>query len=87
MKRIVAMVLSIRSAFAETRPVAMADVGRKEEALRQINKSASLIDSKDLPLCNDQPRWFRITCTACSYLEACYKSGNVQLAEKCKTGN
>jgi len=74
--------LSIRSAFAETAGD-LADVGRKEEALKIINKCASLIDPKDLPhamISRDGSH----NLYGLMYLEACYKAGNMQLAEKVK---
>jgi hypothetical protein len=74
--------LSIRSAFAETAGD-LADAGRKEEGLKLINKSASLIDSKDLPYAMiSRDGSHNLYCLL--YLEACYKAGNLQLAERVK---
>ena len=74
--------LSIRSAFAETAGD-LADAGRKDEAMKLITKSAGLIDSKDLPYAMiSRDGSHNLYCLL--YLEACYKSGNMQLAEKVK---
>jgi len=48
-----------------------------------ISKSSSLIDSKDLPYATiSRDGSHNLYCLM--YLEACYKAGNVQLAEKVK---
>ncbi|MFI5185199.1 MAG: DUF2723 domain-containing protein, partial [Chitinophagales bacterium] len=72
--------LNIRSTYAETAGN-LADAGRKDEALKMINKCESLIDSKDLPYAMIS-RENSHNLYGLLYLEAAYKAGNQQLAQK-----
>jgi hypothetical protein len=74
--------LSVRSVFAEAAGN-MADGGRKEEALNLLNKAESLISTQNLPYAM-AGRYNSHNQTALLYLEAAYKAGNTQLAEKLK---
>jgi hypothetical protein len=72
--------LNIRSAFAETAGN-LAGIGKKDEALKILNKCESIIDSKDLPYAmiargNDHDLQGLL------YLEAAYKAGDMALAKK-----
>jgi len=72
--------LNIRSAFAETAGN-LAETGKKDEALKMLNKCESMIDSKDLPyamISRDNTH----NLYGLLYLEASYKAGNLQLAQK-----
>ena len=75
--------LSVRSVFAEAAGN-MADQGRKEEANNLLNKAESLISPQNLPYAM-AGRYNSHNQTALLYLEAAYKAGNTQLAEKLKT--
>ena len=72
--------LNIRSTFAETAGN-VADQGKKEEAMKILAKCENLIDSRDLPYAmisrDNQHDLFGLL-----YLEASYKAGNMQLAQK-----
>ena len=74
--------LSIRSTYAEAAGN-NADMGKKDEALKLLNKCESMIDSKDLPYAMIS-RESSHNIYGLLYLEACYKAGNLQLAEKVK---
>jgi hypothetical protein len=72
--------LSIRTTFAEVAGN-LADIGKKDTALRLINKCESMIDSRDLPYAMIS-RDGTHNLYGLFYLEACYKAGNLQLAQK-----
>jgi hypothetical protein len=72
--------LNIRSTYAETAGN-LADVDRKDEAMKMLNKCESLIDSKDLPYAMVS-RDGSHNLYGLLYLEAAYKAGNQQLAQK-----
>jgi hypothetical protein len=72
--------LNIRSTYGETAGN-LADAGRKDEAVKMLNKCESLIDNKDLPyamISRDNMH----NVNGLLYLEASYKAGNLQLAQK-----
>jgi len=73
--------LSIRTAFAEAAGND-ADRGKKDDALKLLNKCESMIDSKDLPYASISSRQSSHNLYGMLYLEACYKAGNMQLAQK-----
>ncbi len=75
-------VLSIRNAYAEAVGI-LADEGKKEEALKLLAKSESLISAEQLPYAMTS-RGNLHNMNGLNYLEACYKAGNKQLAEKVK---
>ena len=75
--------LSIRSTFAEAAGD-NADVGKKDVALQLLNKCESMISSADLPYAAISSRSSSHNLYGLFYLEACYKAGNMQLAEKVK---
>jgi len=72
--------LNIRSTFAETAGN-LADQGKKDEALKMLNKCETLIDSKDLPY-GMISRESSHNLYGLLYLEAAYKAGDQQLAQK-----
>jgi len=74
--------LTLRTTYAEGAGN-LADLGRKDEALRILHRGDSLINKDDLPYAmigrgNDH------NVNGLFYLESCYKSGDLQLAEKVK---
>lgn len=73
--------LSIRTIFAETAGD-LADAGKKDEALKLLNKAESTIDSNDLPYAMISSRQSAHNLYGLMYLEASYKAGNQQLADK-----
>jgi hypothetical protein len=75
--------LSIRTTFAEAAGD-NADIGKKDTALKLLNKSESMINSDDLPYASISSRQSSHNLYGLFYLEACYKAGNLQLAEKVK---
>jgi len=75
--------LSIRTAFAEAAGD-NADIGRKDTALKLLSKCESTINSDDLPYASISSRSSSHNLYGLYYLEACYKAGNMQLAEKVK---
>src|SRR5258706_5802952 len=74
--------LSIRTTYAEAAGD-LADINRKDEALKLLGKCESMIDSKDLPYAMIS-RGSSHNIYGLYYLEAAYKAGNLQLAEKVK---
>lgn len=75
--------LSIRSVFGEAAGN-LADKGRKPEAIQLLNKTEGLINTQNLPYAMAS-RYNSHNQTALIYLEAAYKSGYTQLAQKLKT--
>jgi hypothetical protein len=74
--------LIVRGVFAEAAGN-LADAGRKEEAMKILNKGESLVPDKLLPYAMTS-RGNAHNITGLSYLEAAYKAGNFPLAEKIK---
>ena len=74
--------LSIRSVFAEAAGN-LADKGRKPEAIKLLDKSESMINTQNMPYAMAS-RYNSHNQTAMIYMEAAYKSGHTQLAEKLK---
>ncbi|HEV8283217.1 MAG TPA: DUF2723 domain-containing protein [Chitinophagaceae bacterium] len=72
--------LSIRSTYAEAAGD-KADKGKKDDGMKLLNKCESMIDSKDLPYAMIS-RGSSHNIYGLLYLEACYKVGNMQFAEK-----
>jgi hypothetical protein len=75
-------VLSLRNAYAEAAGT-MADEGKKEEALKLLEKSETLISAEKLPYAMTS-RGNTHNINGLAYLEACYKAGNKQLAQNVK---
>jgi hypothetical protein len=75
--------LSIRSVFAEAAGN-MADQNRKPEALQLLQKSESLLNTEVMPYAMTS-RYNMHNQTALVYLEAAFKAGDQQLANKVKT--
>ncbi|HEX4876781.1 MAG TPA: DUF2723 domain-containing protein [Chitinophagaceae bacterium] len=73
-------ILSIRSLFGEAAGN-MADLGRKEEAQKLLDKAEAGISPQNLPYAQVS-RYNGHNQTAMIYLEACYKAGKTELAEK-----
>jgi hypothetical protein len=73
-------ILNMRSVFAEAAGN-MADKGRKEESLKLLNKVESSILPENLPYAMVS-RFNSHDQTGLIYLEACYKAGKADLAEK-----
>ncbi len=73
-------ILNLRALFAEAAGN-MADAGKKEEALKLIDKVEKGIDPANLPYALVS-RYNSHNQTALIYLEACYKAGKADLAEK-----
>ncbi|MET0392112.1 MAG: DUF2723 domain-containing protein [Chitinophagaceae bacterium] len=74
--------LNIRSVFAEAAGN-MADEGKKDEALKLLEKVEQGIDPANLPYAMVS-RFNSHNLTGLVYLEACYKAGNIALADKVK---
>jgi len=72
--------LNVRGAFAEAAGN-LADAGKKDEALKVLNKGESLVTANLLPYAMTS-RSNQHNMTGLQYLEACYKAGNMQLAQK-----
>lgn len=72
--------LSIRSTYAEAAGN-LADIGRKQEGLNLLNKAEQGIDPENLPYAMTS-RYNSHNQTGLVYLEAAYKAGNTQLAQK-----
>lgn len=72
--------LSIRSVFGEAAGN-MADLGRKPEAIKLLDKAESLLNTDNLPYAMAS-RYNSHNQTGMLYLEAAYKAGYTQLAEK-----
>jgi hypothetical protein len=75
--------LSIRATYAESAGN-LADMNRKPEALKLLEKSEQMIETANLPYAM-AGRYNSHNQTALVYLEAAYKAGNTALAEKLKT--
>ncbi|HMK27939.1 MAG TPA: DUF2723 domain-containing protein [Chitinophagaceae bacterium] len=75
-------VLSLRNAYAEAAGD-MADEGKKQEALKLLEKSETLISAGKLPYAMTS-RGNSHNINGLAYLEACYKAGNMQLAQTVK---
>ncbi len=75
-------VLSIRNAFGETAGN-LADAGKKEEAGRILDKAEQLISSDMLPYAMVS-RGNSHNINGLAYLEAAYKSGKMELAQRVK---
>ncbi len=72
--------LNIRSVYSEAAGN-MADNGKKEQALQLLDKAEKGIDTENLPYAMVS-RFGTHNQTGLQYLEACYKSGKTDLAEK-----
>jgi len=75
-------ILNIRGLFAEAAGN-LADKGRKEDAIKLLNKVEAGISTDNLPYA-EVSRYSAHNQTGLMYLEACYKAGNTALAEKVK---
>ena len=75
-------VLSIRNAYSEAAGN-MADEGKKPEALKLLEKAETLIGAEKLPY-SMVSRGNTHNINGLAYLEACYKAGNLQLAQHIK---
>src|SRR4029079_14036888 len=73
-------ILNIREIYGEAAGN-MADLGRKEEAQKLIDKCEAGINPNNLPYAMVS-RYNGHNQTGLLYLEACYKSGKTELAEK-----
>lgn len=73
-------ILNLRALYAEAAGN-MADLGRKEDAAKLIDKVEKGIDPANLPYAMTS-RYNGHNQTALVYLEACYKAGKADLAEK-----
>jgi hypothetical protein len=73
-------ILNLRALFGELAGN-MADAGRKEEALKLLDKVEKGIDPENLPYAMVS-RYNSHNQTGLLYLEACYKAGKLDLAEK-----
>jgi hypothetical protein len=76
-------ILSMRDVYAEAAGN-LADKGRKQEAELLLNKAEQGISTDNLPY-GMVSRSNRHNITALTYLEACYKVGKIDLAEKVRT--
>lgn len=75
-------ITSLRNAYAEAVGT-LADEGRKEEALKMLQKCESMITPEQLPYAMTS-RGNGHNINGLAYLEACYKAGNMQLAQTVK---
>ena len=75
-------VLNLRNAYAEAAGN-MADKGKKEEALKLLEKAETMISANKLPYAMTS-RGNSHNINGMAYLEACYKAGNMQLAQSVK---
>ncbi len=75
-------VVSLRNTYAEAAGN-LADAGKKEEALKLLQKCETLIHEHDVPYAMVS-RYNSHNINGLSYLEACYKVGDLKLAEKVK---
>jgi len=73
-------ILNLRSLYAEAAGN-MADMGRKEDAAKLIDKVEKGIDPENLPYAMAS-RYNGHNQTGLVYLEACYKAGKTDMAEK-----
>ncbi len=73
-------ILNLRALYAEAAGN-MADAGRKEDAIKLIDKVEKGIDPENLPYAMAS-RYNGHNQTALVYLEACYKAGKSEMAEK-----
>ena len=76
--------LNIRSVYAEAAGN-MADGGKKDEALKLLEKVEAGIDPENMPYAMVS-RFNSHNQTGLLYLEACYKAGKTDLAEKVRLG-
>ena len=75
--------LSIRSVFGELAGN-ISDKGRKPEGIKLLDKVESMISTENMPYAMTSSRVNSHNQTALLYLEAAYKAGHTQLAEKVK---
>ncbi|MBI5858684.1 MAG: DUF2723 domain-containing protein [Sphingobacteriales bacterium] len=75
-------IISLRNAYGEAAGT-LADEGRKEDALKIIQKCESMITPEQLPYAMVS-RGNAHNINGLAYLEACYKAGNMQLAQTVK---
>lgn len=75
-------IIGLRNAYAEAAGT-LADEGRKEEALKMLQKSESMVSSEQLPYAMTS-RGNAHNINGMAFLEACYKAGNMQLAQTVK---
>lgn len=75
-------VLSLRNAYAEAAGT-MADEGNKQKALELLQKAETLISAEKMPYAMTS-RGNSHNINGLAYLEACYKAGNMQLAQTVK---
>jgi len=73
-------ILNLRALYAEAAGN-MADAGKKEDALKLIDKVEKGISPENMPYAQVS-RYSSHNQTGLVYLEACYKAGNASLAEK-----
>ncbi len=71
-------ILNIRNTYAEAAGN-LADAGRKDEALKLLERCESLIHKEDMPYAMVS-RGNQHNINSLAYLEACYKAGNLKLA-------
>jgi hypothetical protein len=76
-------VLNLRLTYAEAAGN-IADLGRKDSALKVLEKAERDINSHDLPYAMISNRRNNHDVNGLLYLEACYKAGNLKLAETVK---
>lgn len=74
--------LSVRATYAEAAGN-LADVGRKEDGLKVLQQSDKMIDPQNLPYAQAS-RYNQHNQTGMIMLEAAYKTGNTELANKLK---
>jgi hypothetical protein len=77
-------ILNLRSLYAEAAGN-LADLGRKEEAQKLIDKAEAGMNPDNLPYALTS-RYNSHNQTGLLYLEACYKAGKTELAEKIRKG-
>jgi hypothetical protein len=75
-------VLSLRNAYAEAAG-SLADEDKKQEALKLLEKSETLVSAEKMPYAMTS-RGNTHNINGLAYLEACYKAGNMQLAQTVK---
>jgi hypothetical protein len=75
-------IISLRNAYAEAAGT-LADNGRKEDALKMLQKCESMITPEQLPYAMTS-RGNAHNINSLAFLEACYKAGNMQLAQTVK---
>jgi hypothetical protein len=75
--------LNIRLTYAEAAGN-MADAGKKDEGLKALQKAENDVNNQDLPYAMISNRGNNHNVNGLFYLEACYKAGNMKLAEAVK---